>query len=102
MLLRAVVASLKEYAVLRALGIPRWRIAVMVMAQSFWIGLIGVGLALPAALGVARLVQKWDIEMILSPLLLSLTAALTIVMALVSGLTALRSLKHAEPASLLR
>lgn len=98
----AVVASLKEYAVLRALGIPRWRIAVMVMAQSFWIGVIGVGLALPAAMGVARLVKNWEIEVILSPPLLSLTAGLTILMALVSGLTALRSLKHAEPASLLR
>lgn len=98
----AVVASLKEYAVLRALGIPRWRIGVLVMAQSFWIGMIGVGLALPAAVGVAHLVKRWDIEMILSPPLLILTAGLTILMALVSGLTALRSLKHAEPASLLR
>ncbi len=98
----AVVASLKEYAVLRALGIPRWRIGVLVMAQSFWIGMIGVGLALPSALAVARLVKGWDIEMILSPELLTLTAGLTILMALVSGLTALRSLKHAEPASLLR
>ncbi len=98
----AVIASLKEYAVLRALGIPRWRMGVLVLAQSFWVGMIGVGLALPAALGVARLVKRWDVEVILSPALMTVTASLTLVMALVSGLTALRSLKHAEPVSLLR
>src|SRR6185437_8157003 len=40
----ATVASLKEYAVLRALGIPRWRMALMVMAQAFWVGVIGISL----------------------------------------------------------
>ena len=49
----ATAASLREYAVLRALGIPRWRMAMMVMAQSFWIGIIGVVLALPAVYGLA-------------------------------------------------
>src|SRR5262249_45694903 len=43
----ATAASLKEYAVLRAMGIPRWRMASMVLAQSFWVGVAGVGLALP-------------------------------------------------------
>src|ERR1700751_3997883 len=38
----ATAASMREYAVLRALGIPRWRIAGMVLAQSFWVGIIGV------------------------------------------------------------
>ena len=38
---------------LRALGIPRWRMAMMVMAQSFWVGVIGVGLSLPAVYGLA-------------------------------------------------
>jgi putative ABC transport system permease protein len=99
----AVVASLKEYAVLRALGIPRWRIGLLVLVQSLWIGLIGVSLAIPAALGVAHAVKQWcDIEVILSVPLLTLTAGLTVVMALVSGITALRSLKHAEPIALLR
>ena len=34
----ATKASLREYAVLRALGIPRWRMALAVMSQSFWVG----------------------------------------------------------------
>ena len=38
----ATAASLKEYAVLRAMGIPRWRMALTVLAQSFWVGVAGV------------------------------------------------------------
>src|SRR5262249_56083826 len=44
----AVAASLREYAVLRALGIPRWRMGLMVLAQSFWDGVIGVAVVLTA------------------------------------------------------
>ena len=44
----ATAASLREYAVLRALGIPRWRMAGVVMAQSLWVGLGGIA-AGPAA-----------------------------------------------------
>src|SRR5207249_9115558 len=44
----ATVASLREFAVLRALGIPRWRIAGMVLAQSFWVGIIGVAIGFVA------------------------------------------------------
>lgn len=98
----AVIASIREYAVLRALGIPRWRIAMLVVTQSWWIGILGVALALPTALAVAHLARNVAIEIILSGGLLSLTAVLTVLMALVSGLTALRSLRHAEPAALLR
>jgi putative ABC transport system permease protein len=99
----ATVASLREFAVLRALGIPRWRMAVMVMAQSFWIGIIGVALALPAvyalAFGAEQLVS---VEIDLPWWLQVGAAVLTLTMALLSGLFALRSLKLVEPAMLLR
>src|SRR5260370_20087816 len=51
----ATAASLKEYAVLRALGIPRWRMALSVLAQSFWICVSGIALAVPAIFGLAHL-----------------------------------------------
>ena len=47
----ATAASLREYAVLRALGIPRWRMAMAVMAQSFWVGVDRRG---PGAAGGVR------------------------------------------------
>src|SRR5581483_1593705 len=43
----ATVASLREYAVLRAMGIPRWRMMLMVLSQAFWVGAAGIAIALP-------------------------------------------------------
>ena len=46
----ATMASAREYATLLALGIPRWRMALTVLAQSFWVGFFGL---LVAALAIA-------------------------------------------------
>jgi len=98
----AVAASLREYAVLRALGIPRWRMARMVMAQSFWVGLLGVAIALPASYGLARVATALTVSVSLPWQLQLGSAVVTLVMALLSGLLALRSLRLVEPALLLR
>jgi putative ABC transport system permease protein len=98
----ATAASLKEYATLRALGIPRRRIAGAVLAQSAWVGGLGVAIALPAAFAVARVVDAVGARAILPWPLVVGSAAVTVVMALLSGLAALRSLRLIEPAQLLR
>jgi putative ABC transport system permease protein len=97
----ATAASLREYAVLRALGIPRWRIAAAVLAQSFWVGGVGLGLALPAALGLAHAAEALGTRVLLPSWLLGSTAGVTMAMALLSGLAALRSLRLLEPIELL-
>src|SRR5262249_25747978 len=38
MLYAATLASLRQYAVLEALGIPTWRMAGLILTQSFWVG----------------------------------------------------------------
>ncbi len=98
----ATKASLREYAVLRALGIPRWRMALAVMSQSFWVGLIGVGLSLPAVYGLAFIADRLGLHVELPWWLLLTAASVTLVMALLSGLLALRTLRQVEPAMLLR
>lgn len=98
----ATVASLKEYAVLRALGIPRWRIAMMVMFQSFWVGILGVVTGIPATYAFAHLANYLGVNVILPWWLLLSATIITLVMALSSGLLALRSLRLVEPATLLR
>ena len=98
----ATVASLREFAVLRALGIPRWRMAMMVLAQSFWIGVIGVFLALPAVYFFAQIADRLDVKVMLPWQLLASAAAVTLTMAMLSGLAALRSLRLVEPITLLR
>src|SRR5262249_52893093 len=98
----ATVASLREYAVLRALGIPRWRMALSVLAQSFWVGVAGVALALPAAAALARLGDGMGAKVLLPGWLIGLAVGITMLMAVLSGLAALRSLRLVEPAVLLR
>jgi putative ABC transport system permease protein len=98
----ATAASLREFAVLRALGLPRWRISALVLAQSFWIGLAGVATSLPVALLLGRLAGIIGAEVQLPPWLLAGTIMVTMAIALVSGLLALRSLRLVEPANLLR
>src|SRR5262249_41899346 len=98
----ATAASLREYAVLDALGIPRWRLSALVMTKSFWIGVIGVAIAVPICIGLGELAMLTKTQVLLPPMLLAATAALTMAMALLSGLMALRSLRMVEPVTLLR
>ncbi len=98
----ATAASMREYAVLRALGIPRWRIAGMVLAQSFWVGLLGVVIGF-FAVHAARFAASQLGASVLLPTWLQVGAAMiTLLTAVIAGLTALRSLRLVEPATLLR
>ena len=98
----ATVASLREYAVLEALGIPTWRMIAMVLAQSLWVGLLGILLAVPVIFGMVWLFERLGSKVMLPPWLLAATVAVTLAMALLSGVIALRSLRLVEPTSLLR
>jgi len=99
----ATAASAKEFAILLALGIPRWRIMVMVLTQSFWVGVIGVTLAFPVCHGlkaIAGNINNTDVD--LRAEIVGGTAVVTMVMALGSGVFALRSVRKIEPMDLLR
>lgn len=98
----ATAASMREFAVLRALGIPRWRMAASVLGQSFWVGVIGVLLAFPIVLALSEGADSVGARILLPNWLLSGATAVTMTMALLSGLAALRSLRLVEPATLLR
>jgi putative ABC transport system permease protein len=98
----ATVASLREYAVLCALGIPRWRMAAAILSQSFWVGVAGIALALPAAFALGRGADGLGAKVLLPAWLFGMAGTVTLVMALLSGLAALRSLRLVEPATLLR
>jgi putative ABC transport system permease protein len=98
----ATMASAREFATLLALGIPRARIYGLVLAQSFWIGVVGVLCAYPVVFGLAlgaeaagtRVHLRWEV--------LGGAATVTLGTALVAGLFALRSVRRIEPLSLLR
>jgi putative ABC transport system permease protein len=98
----ATVASNREFAVLRAMGIPRWRIAGVVVAQSFWVGLLGLAVALPITYAAQSGGARLGVTILLEPWILIYASVVTLAMALSSGLVALRSLGVVEPAALLR
>jgi putative ABC transport system permease protein len=98
----ATAASAKEFAILLALGIPRWRIMVMVLTQSFWIGVIGIALAYPVCLGLREIARLGNTDVDLRIEIVGGTAIVTIIMALGAGIFALRSVRRIEPMDLLR
>jgi putative ABC transport system permease protein len=98
----ATAASQREFAVLRAMGVPRRRMAAGVLWQSFHVGVAGVALALPLVYLLAAAAVRLGAPALLPPPLVGSAAAVTLLMALASGLFALRSLRKTEPALLLR
>lgn len=98
----ATAASLREFATLRALGIPRWRIGSAVVVQALWIGGIGVAIALPIAFMMAAIVDQLGARALLPPWLVAGASVVTMIMAVAAGLLALRSLRLMEPMQLLR
>jgi putative ABC transport system permease protein len=98
----ATAASLRELAVLQALGIPRWRMSTMVLAQAFWVGVLGIVVAIPVLLLLRRGADVVAAPLRLPPEILGGSVAVTMTMAMLAGLAALRSLRLVEPATLLR
>jgi putative ABC transport system permease protein len=74
----------------------------MVVAQSLWVGLAGIAIALPLIYALAAGGGSADARVLLPPWLFAVGTGLTLVMALSSGLAALRSLRLVEPITLLR
>jgi putative ABC transport system permease protein len=98
----ATAANAKEFAILLALGIPRRKISLMVLTQSFWVGVIGIVLAYPACLGLKAIAMQFNTDVDLRWEILAGTAVITVGMALVAGTLALRSVRQIEPMNLLR
>ncbi len=98
----ATMASAKEFATLLALGIPRSKIYKLVIAQSFWVGLLGVLLAYPVVQLLAYVAEQAGTRVVLRWEVLAGAAGVTMITALVAGLVALRSVRRIEPLSLLR
>jgi putative ABC transport system permease protein len=98
----ATTASAKEYAILLAMGIPRRKVTTTVIVQSFWVGLFGIVLAYPTVHGLAELGRLLGVVIPLPWQILTVAAAVTMVMSMLAGLVALRSVRQIEPMNLLR
>jgi putative ABC transport system permease protein len=98
----AIMANIKEFASLRALGVGMGSLNRIVMELSFWVGLVGVA----AAIGLTLLVQMFAaanaVIIALPPVLLIVVGGGLVLIAVVSGALSLGILKNSQPADLLR
>jgi putative ABC transport system permease protein len=76
--------------------------AMAVLSQSFWVGVAGVALALPTVFALGQMANQLGAKVLLPWELLAFSVGITLFMAMISGLTALRSLRQIEPVTLLR
>lgn len=97
----ATVAARREYAVLEAMGIPKFRVALAVMYQSFWVGVAGGILAVPFGWILVRMLFQFGVLAVFNIWLVLGCSLMALVTAIVSGALSLRSLKLVEPAELL-
>lgn len=101
-LVAAVIGSIREYATLNALGVGVGALRKVVMEQAFWVGALGLlGSAVLGILALA-LARSRSVPVALGPWAAVACLSLCMGLAIVSGLAAMRSLRRADPATLLR
>ncbi|TCV94060.1 putative ABC transport system permease protein [Luteibacter rhizovicinus] len=101
-LVAAVAGSVREYATLNALGVGLPALRRVVLEQAFWVGALGLfGASFVGALLMA-IARSRDVPVYLSIPVTLICALLVMALAAVSGLAAMRSLRRADPATLLR
>lgn len=97
--------NIKQFGALKAIGVTNGKIRLMVAAQAGLVGLIGYAFGVLAAVGFVNgfalgggffkgFYTPWQIPM--------LTAAVTIIILILTGLVALRTVLNTEPASVFR
>jgi putative ABC transport system permease protein len=98
----AIMANIKEFASLRALGVSMGSLRRIVMELSFWVGVVGVGAAIFLTWLVSLLAAANAVIIALPPILLIFVGGGLILIAMGSGLLSMGILKKSQPADLLR
>ena len=101
-LMGAVAGSAAEYAALQALGIGMGALRAVVLEQAAWIGATGIVLGTFGAAVALWLARRHDVPVAVDGWASLGCAALVFGIALVSGWAAVRALRRADPATLLR
>lgn len=97
----AVLAQLKELASLRALGVPAVHLRGIVVEQAFWVGLVGIIVMLLGA-GTLQIVAAGLKVAIAYPWpAIAICCLFLLIVALLSGVHAVRTLYRSNPAELL-
>ena len=98
----AIMANIKEFASLRALGVGMGSLRWIVLELSFWVGIVGVAAAIFLTWLVSLLAAANAVIIALPFMLLVVVGGGLIVISMLSGLLSLGILKNSQPADLLR
>jgi putative ABC transport system permease protein len=98
----AILANIKEFASLRALGVSMGSLRLIVIELSFWVGIVGLGATALMTFLISLLAKSGGLPMSFPINWVVLVATLLMVISLASGLMSLGILKRSQPADLLR
>ena len=98
----AILANIKEFASLRALGVSMGSLRLIVVELSFWVGLVGLGATALFTFGVYLLAKGAGLPMGFPLGAVIGVASLLMIISVASGLMAMGILKKSQPADLLR
>jgi len=98
----AILANIKEFASLRALGVSMGSLRRIVLELSFWVGIAGLGATALLVAGVASLAKATGVPMGFTPTFIGVVVVFLMFIAMLSGAMALGVLKKSQPADLLR
>lgn len=98
----AILANIKEFASLRALGVSMGSLRLIIMELSFWVGIAGIGMTFVLTFGVTLLAGLFNVIMYFPVWAVITISVLLILIAVMSGFFSLGVLKKAQPADLLR
>lgn len=101
-MMSVVAGSIREYATLRALGVGKAGVRKVTLEQAGWIGACGVVVASLLSAAIVAL-ARWQLVPVAVTATMALAcAALVLIVAMMAGLAAARSLRNADPGMLLR
>ncbi len=98
----AIMANIKEFASLRALGVSMGSLRGIVMELSFWVGVVGILASGVLTWGVSLLARSFGMTMAFPIPMVAGVCIMLLVIALASGFLSLGVLKKSQPADLLR
>ncbi len=101
-LFAAVASSVREYAMLNALGAGIGALRRVILEQAFWVGTIGVIVGSLVSVSLALLAHGQDVPISFNYLAAIACSTLVMAIALISGFLAVGAINHLEPANLLR
>ncbi|MCX7168993.1 MAG: ABC transporter permease [Proteobacteria bacterium] len=101
-LMAAVAGSVNEYATLHALGVGLRELRRVVLEQAAWVGAGGLLLGVLGSAGALLLARQHEVPVALGLIPGLACAGLVMAISLLSGVAAVRVLRHADAANLLR